>query len=307
MTSRHSLRLTVLIPVVTTLLVVAAGPVAAKTGQGSAGRSTATVTVPTDCHAGAHFKAAEFPNRPRVDNKWFPLVAGTTFVMKGTVVENHAAHQHQIVTTVTDLTKMINGVRTVVVLDVDFDDGELQESELAFMAQDNSGSVWNLGEYPEEYVDGKLDGAPSTWIAGIAGARAGIGMLASPRVGRAAYLQGVAPKVDFRDCAEVVQTGRRVCVPVRCYNNVLVTEEWAPQDPEGGHQLKYYAPGVGNVKIGAIDGVDPEVLQLARHATLSAKKLAAVRQQVLAQDRRGYKVSPKVYGRTAPARRASCG
>src|SRR3954447_11487654 len=169
MTRRHILPLTLLIAVVTPLLVVTAGPVSAEEGQDLAGRSTATVTVPTDCRATARFKAAEFPKRPRVDNKWFPLVPGTTFVMKGTVVEDHVRHQHQIVTTVTDLTKMINGVRSVVVFDVDFDDGEMQESELAFMAQDNHGRVWNVGEYPEEYVDGRLEGAPSTWIAGVAG------------------------------------------------------------------------------------------------------------------------------------------
>ena len=125
------------------------------------------------------------------------------------------------------------------------------------MAQDKDRRVWNVGEYPEEYVDGRLDGAPSTWIAGIAqGPRRG-GHAPVPRVGTDAYLQGVAPKVDFRDCAQVVQTGQRVCVPVQCYHHVLVIEEWAPLDPEGGHQLKYYAPGVGNVRVGAMGGQTP--------------------------------------------------
>jgi len=124
-----------------------------------------------------------------------------------------------------------------------------------------------------------------------------------PKVGTAAYLQAVAPKVDFRDCAQVVQTAQRVCVPVRCFDKVLVIDEWAPLDPEGGHQLKYYAPRVGNIKVGAVGGDTPEVLELTQWQTLSGKDLATVHKQALAQDHRGYQVSPKVYGRTQPAQR----
>ena len=310
--NRKHIRLAMLMALVAPLLLATAGTALAQDGDQSSGHDSddhpaITVTVPADCASAATFNAREFPRRPRVDNTFFPLVPGTNFVMSGTVVdEQNVTHQHDIVTTVTDLTKTINGVRSIIVFDRDLDNGELQESELAFMAQDEDKRVWNVGEYPEEYVDGKIDGAPSTWIAGIAGAKAGVGMLARPRVGTAAYLQGFAPKVDFRDCAQVVQTDQKVCVPVRCYHHVLVTEEWAPLDPDGGHQLKYYAPGVGNIKVGAIGGTNPEVLQLAKLTKLSNKELAAIRRQVLAQDRRGYKVNPNVYGRTPFATCLDC-
>ncbi len=311
MTNRTCARLITLVALVAPLLIWSAGSAGARDGDNSDGHDAddhapITVTVPADCTQAAKFQAEDFPRRARVNNKWFPLRPGTNFVMSGTVVEDGVTHQHQIVTTVTDLTKTINGVRSIIVFDRDLSDGVLQESELAFMAEDKDNRVWNVGEYPEEYVDGKLDGAPSTWIAGLARATAGVGMLPRPRVGTAAYLQGVAPKVDFRDCAQVVQTDQRVCVPVRCYHNVLVTEEWAPLEPDGGHQLKYYAPGVGNIKIGAIGGVNPEVLQLTQLTRLNGKDLAAVRQQVLDQDKRGYRVSPNVYGRTPVARCAVC-
>jgi len=312
MKNRMCTRVAMLIALVTPLMIVAAGTAGAgggdeSNGQEKDGHAPITVTVPADCTQAAAFTPKDFPRRARVDNKWFPLRPGTNFVMSGTVVdEQGVTHRHQIVTTVTDLTKTINGVRSIIVFDRDLDNGELQESELAFMAQDEDNRVWNVGEYPEEYVDGKLDGAPSTWIAGIARATAGVGMLPKPRVGTAAYLQGVAPKVDFRDCAQVVQTDQKVCVPVRCYHHVLVTEEWAPLEPDGGHQLKYYAPGVGNIQVGAIGGANPEVLQLTALTRLNAKDLAAIRGQVLAQDRRGYRVSPNVYGRTPVAKCADC-
>jgi len=51
------------------------------------------------------------------------------------------------VLTVTDLTKVLNGVRNRVLWDQDFQQGELTESELTFFAQDDGGNVWNLGEY----------------------------------------------------------------------------------------------------------------------------------------------------------------
>jgi hypothetical protein len=222
--------------------------------------------------------------------------------MSGTVLgEDGTLHAHKIVTTVTSVTKVLDGVRTLVVFDRDFEDGQLQESELAFEAQDERGTVWNVGEYPEEYEDGVLAGAPSTWISGIDRARAGVSMLAHPRVHAPAYLQGVSSSVDFRDCGKVAQTGLRLRVQGHCYNQVLVIDEWAPLDPEGGHQLKYYAPGIGSIRVAAAGGANQEVLNLTSFTKLSKAALAKVNAQVLKQDRRGYRISPDVYGHTPRA------
>jgi hypothetical protein len=82
---------------------------------------------------------------------------------------------------------------------------------------------------------------------------------------------------------------------------VLVIEEWAPLEPAGGEQLKYYAPGVGNVKVAALGGDAQETLRLADVHRLHRSALAAVDALALKQDRRGYHVSPDVYGRTERA------
>src|SRR5439155_12465298 len=194
-------------------------------------------------------------------------------------------------TTVTGVTKLLDGVRTLVVFDRDFQDGKLQESELAFEAQDEDGTVWNVGEYPEEYEDGTLVGAPSTWISGIDHAKAGVSMLAHPTLRTPAYLQGVSPSVDFRDCGKVQQTGQRLCVQGHSYNDVLVIDEWAPLDPEGGHRLKYYAPGVGGIRAAASGGASQEVLDLTGLTMLSRAALPKANAQLLAQDRRRYRIS----------------
>jgi hypothetical protein len=190
-----------------------------------------------------------------------------------------------------------------VVFDVDLQDGQVQESELFFVAQRGDGSVWTLGEYPELYTNGQLTGAPSTWISGIQGARAGRAMLAHPIAGTPTYLQGLSPSVGFHDCGTVVRTDQRTCVTAGCFNDVLTVDEFAPNDPAGGHQEKFHAPGVGVVKVAAAGGVDPEALQLTKAAELCPLEFASVRAQVLAQDSRGYAVSPDVFGRTPHAKR----
>jgi hypothetical protein len=264
---------------------------------------TATTTATSsDCTPSASYDPAGFPARPKIDNALLPLLPGTKYVLSGTVRDEQGdSHAHEIVGIVSDVTKLLNGVRSTVLFERDYQDGKLQESELAFEAQDGSGTVWNVGEYPEEYEDGELAGAPSTWITGIAAAQAGVNMPADPRAGTPAYLQGIAPSVRFRDCALVTKASQRVCIALQCYTGVMVSDEWAPLEPDGGHQLKYYAPGVGTVQVAAVGGANPEVLQLKTRSTLGRAELDRVNSDVLAQDARGYRVSPKVYALTARA------
>src|SRR6266478_4120922 len=126
------------------------------------------------------FDHNNFDNSANVDNKWFPLQPGTQLVYKGFTQEDKKRVPVRVVQTVTDLTKVVNGVSTVVVWDVDYKDGKVQESEIIFFAQDKDGNVWQLGELVEVYEDGAFVGAHA-WIAGIDGGSAGIMMKADPR------------------------------------------------------------------------------------------------------------------------------
>ena len=245
--------------------------------------------------------AGRFSEPLTVDNRMFPLVAGTQFVYQGTIVEGGETKAHSVVFTVTDLSKVVDRVRTVVAWDRDFLEGELQEQELAFFAQDDAGNVWNFGEYPEEYENGKFAGAPSTWIRGTAGAYGGIHMLGRPRAG-AQYREGLVRAIQFDDVSRVARTGQVTCVPADCYRQVLVVDETSPNDPASGHQIKYYSPRAGLVRVSARGGDTQEFLTLAAVRHLDDSALAKVRAAVLAMDQRAYQVS-KVYRATESAQR----
>ena len=272
---------------------------------GTSGATTAPAATATTRSQRAitekDFDPRNFPAAPKVDNRWYPLVPGTQFVMEGRANRGHGRLPHQVVTTVTDLTKVVNGVRTVVIWDRDINEGQLEESELAFQAQDNDGNVWLLGEYPEVYEDGKLEGAEDTWIAGLQGARPGVLMRANPRAGTPSYLEGFAPRIEFQDRAKVSKTGIRNCVPLSCYKDVLLIDEWNPLEAGDAHQLKSYAPGVGNIRVGAINDPEAEELVLVKVRHLSGEDLAELRSQALQLDARAYVVRKDLYRHTPPA------
>jgi hypothetical protein len=246
------------------------------------------------------FDPNNFEHSTTIDNQWSPLKPGTRWVYEGVTVEDGESIPHRIEFTVTDLTKEIAGVRTVVAWLADYSDDELVEAELAFYAQDNDGNVWYLGEYPEEYEEGKLVAAP-TWIAGLLDARPGIKMMADPQPGMPSYFQGWGPAVEWSDYSVVDQVGQETCVPVDCYKNVLVMAE-SSLDEVGIFQLKYYAPGVGEIRTGwrGADATQEE-LELVELAQLSPEDLADARAKALGLEKHAYEVSQHVYGQTPPA------
>ena len=244
------------------------------------------------------FPDAVFSHSTAIDNRFVPLPPGRQLTLSGKV----DGEPHRLVITATDLWKTVDGVKVLVVLEQDFDDGELAESELAFVAQDDAGNVWYLGEYPEEFEDGQFIGAPSTWIAGQSNAKAGVLMRVDPHVNTSAYLEGLAPAVDFEDEAFVSAEDQKTCTPVACFKGVLVIDETSLTEPADGHQLKDYAPGVGNVRVEALGGDSQENLKLTKVKTLGADAQKKVRDKALALDRRAYVISAD-YIATTPARR----
>jgi hypothetical protein len=260
---------------------------------------TAAVTASAPKPPTSPTRVASFRHPTRIHNRFFPVAPGTQYRYSGSVTEGGTSTPHTVLFTVSHLTKKIHGVTTRVVWERDLSGKTLEEAELAFFAQDDRGRVWNFGEYPEEYEDGRLTGAPSTWITGLAGARGGLHMLAHPSVHSRPYAEGLVPAIRFYDVSRVAATKRRTCVPVRCYRNVLIVNETSPLEPDSGVQVKYYAPGVGLVRVSSAGGDSQERLRLTSVTKLKGAARRAVDRAVRRMDRRGHRVSA-VYSRTRP-------
>jgi hypothetical protein len=247
------------------------------------------------------FDYGNFANSTTIDNPWFPTAPGTQWVLEGSATVDGERIKRRVVTTTTDLTKVIDGVRTLISYELDYNSGELIEAELVFLAQDDDGTVWLIGEYPEEYEDGTFVEAPA-WLAGQEDAKAGIKMQVEPRTGTLSYSQGWGPKVDWTDRGRVFETGSETCVPAGCYEGVLVIDEFNRDSPDA-HQLKYYARGVGNVRVGwaGAKEEEQEVLQLVKIVHLAPADLAKVRATALALEKHAYMASKDLYGKTEPA------
>ena len=182
-------------------------------------------------------------------NPWFPLEPGTTWIFEG-------GDEH-VEVTVTDQTRVIDGITAIVVTDQVFRNGELVEDTVDWYGIDNSGNVWYLGERTAEYENGQVTTTAGSWETGVDGAQPGIIMLADPQPDdqyRQEYLAGEA-----EDLAKVIGMGEAITVPAGSYDNLLRTEEWTPLD-QGVVEHKWYAQGVGFVHeetmSGGIGGLD---------------------------------------------------
>lgn len=246
------------------------------------------------------FDPANFSNSAVIDNQWLPLQPGNHWVFEGNTIEDGESIPHRIEFTVTELTKEIAGVETAVAYILDFAEDELVEAEIAFYAQDNDGNVWYMGEYPEEYENGEFVEAP-TWIAGVGTAKAGIKMQSDPQPNTPSYPQGWAPDAEWSDRGLVTEVSLENCVPVDCFENVMLIEEFSMEEPDA-FQLKYYAPQVGNIRVGW-RGDDPsqEELELMEFRKLDSDALQAINNDALALEARAFEISPDIYGQTAAA------
>ena len=179
---------------------------------------------------------------PWSTNPWFPLIPGTKFHYRA---ESPDGIQTNVVT-VTHETERIQGIRTIVVTDVERLDGEVTERTRDYYAMDRDGNVWYFGE-DSRAIDPET-GEVSTegsWRAGRDGATRGIIMLAHPDPGDT-YDEENAPGIA-EDRARVIGRTSDINVPAGSFENCLKTENTTPLEPDV-LEFKYYARGVGLVR-----------------------------------------------------------
>jgi hypothetical protein len=213
-----------------TLLLLALIAVVGAAGCGSGGTSSSSTTTATRTGFTAN-----------VTNPWFPLRPGSVYRYRG-VKDREPSRE---VMTVTHRTKTIDGATCVVVSDLLYIRGKLEERTEDYYTQDAKGNVWYFGEKTAELDEqGNVKNTSGSLMAGVDGAKPGIFLFEHPRPGDSArqeYLKGEA-----EDHFQVVAIGVTAAVPFKTFRGAMLTKEWTPLEPDVIDH-KYYARGIGTV------------------------------------------------------------
>ncbi|MFI5045901.1 MAG: hypothetical protein ACHQIG_02465 [Acidimicrobiia bacterium] len=183
-----------------------------------------------------------------VDNPWFPLTVGTTFVSTGTK-DGKAALDLE---TTTARTRTIDNVETRVVEDRLFLDGVLEERTSDYYAQDACGNVWYFGEDTAALGrSGRVVDTSGSFHAGTDGAQPGLFMQAQPDLHRKFRQERLAGQAE--DTFTAVDLATPVSVPYGSFASALRTAERTALEP-GVLDNKYYVRGIGQVVETSITG-----------------------------------------------------
>lgn len=184
-----------------------------------------------------------------ITNRWWPMAPGDRWVYQETDGEGGVARVE--VSVLGETYTVASGIEARVVRDVVSQDGVVVEDTLDWYAQDAEGNVWYLGEQTAEYENGQVVSTEGSWEAGVDGAQPGIAVPAEPRPGVAYRQEYLADEAE--DAAVVLSTDEQVQTTTGTYTGVLMTRETTPLEPDVA-ELKFYAPGVGQVLTVQISG-----------------------------------------------------
>jgi hypothetical protein len=201
------------------------------------GQSLAQQTDPYDPSIDpANFVNPAEIGKAALPNKFFLLLPGYTRIYK--------SGTETITVTVTNETKVIEGVTCAVVHDVVEDNGELIEDTYDWYAQDKDGNIWYFGEATQAFQEGEVS-TEGSWTAGVDGALPGVVIWAKPeaKVGEAYRQEYYAGHAE--DFGKVLSLTESATTPAAsCDETCLMTEDTTPLEPDV-LEHKYYAPGIG--------------------------------------------------------------
>ena len=200
----------------------------------------------------ALFDAPENPTNP---NAFFPLRVGNRWEYRGGA--------ETVIVQVLDETKLIDGVRCIVVRDQVFEDGDLIEDTDDWFATAKDGDVWYCGEETKTSRPSRATARGCrSWSASTALSRPGVTATSRGSSSRAAPVPGEVYLEEFslgnaEDMAEVLSTTYRfgadpaldegVPRPLAerlCPGDCVVTRNFSLLEP-GIFERKYHARGIG--------------------------------------------------------------
>lgn len=256
----------------------------------------------SDCGTTVPFDRANFIDPTQDTNPFHPTKPGLQWVRGGTTLVGQREVPHEIITTMTDVIRVIDGVPTVAMLDESTDSGEVAQVGMDYLAVDRDGNVWILGGYTEEYEGGEYTNTENAWLGTAKGQKVGILAPAEVTMQTPRWCIGQAPDEDA-NVGEPVEVGVRECVEFGCYDDVRVVQEGEAGAPD--NENKYYAPGVGVIRNVPLDSsLHKDKFELLNFVELSPRGLAEASRTVLDLEAHARETAAKVYGDAPESTRA---
>lgn len=191
-----------------------------------------------------NFEAAVFTNPTVITNAYYGPAAGKVYVYHAGEVGQ--SPEEEITIERRTETKTIMGVACIIHHDVVKKDNVLVEDTDDWMAQDDDGNLWYMGEFVKNYEEnGDFSDNDGSWEAGVDEALPGYWIPASPVVGQTYFQEYYEGEAEDR--AEVLEVGVTVTIGLGTYENCIVTKDINPYE-EDVYEKKYYAPGIGAIK-----------------------------------------------------------
>ena len=279
--------------------IVCLGLVLAGCGEDGGGGSSETSV---EDFQRTEFDPANFVDPTTSTNRWHPLRPGMQWVREGTTEVGSRAVPHQVISTMTDVIREIDGVPTVAMVDQDTDAGELAQVSIDYFALDNDGNVWLMGGYTEEYSGGEFTNTADAWLGSGEETEPGILMPADPDVSTPPWVITLEEDREGT-AAEVVETGARECAEFACYDDVLIIREG--EIGRLDNEFKYYAPDVGQIlNSPRQDSRHKDRESLINLTELSPAGLDEMSNLALNLEQHARETEPEVFGDTRQSTRA---
>ena len=247
------------------------------------------------------FDPANFVDPTLDTNPFNPLKPGLQWVRAGTTQVGSRVVPHEIITTMTDVIRVIDGVKTIAMLDESTDSGEVSQVGMDYLALDKDGNVWILGGYTEDYQGGTYTNTNNAYLGSGGGAELGILSPANVDANTPRWLIGKAQD-EKASVGTPVEVGGTFCVAFGCFKGVRVVQEGNVGAPD--NENKYYAQGVGLINNIPLDAsLHQDTFQLTNFIALSPDGLAEASKTVMDLEAHARTVAPDVFGSAPPSTR----
>ena len=207
----------------------------------SADDQTQTATTAADTQAGVDDTQAAIDKSQfstKITHPLVPLTPVPYTELKGKEGKTKTRVTNQLL----KKTAVVDGVRVAVLVNKEYEDGELVEHTFDYFAQRSNGSVWYFGERVQNFENGKVN-HEGQWIAGKGKNKPGLYMPAKPKVGQV-FQQERAPGVA-EDRSTIVASGITRQTGAGTFKNCFHVKDYSPIDKN--KEYKYYCAGVGLV------------------------------------------------------------